>query len=121
MGDIKVRDYVRTTYGEIFQITGMKKYKETIIYQTDTYQVVSEGILETELDGYSKKIKDLIRSGDLVIFKISVGTYFGIAKNYKDPRSNLEKILVKGYSIDQIEVKKIITKEQLKMTGYEVN
>lgn len=120
--NIGVRDYVRTTYGEIFKIIGMKRYKESIIYQSDTYNIVSEGVLENELEWHSRKINELIRSGDLIKFRIKniSNIYYGIAKNYKDSRSGIEKILVNGYSTEQIEVIKIYTKEQLEMTGYEV-
>lgn len=71
---------------------------------------------------HSKDPKDLVQAGDVVKYK-SKGLrsiYIAEVRKYTDARSNKELLLVRGYSLENVEILEILTKEQFKQNSYKV-
>lgn len=71
---------------------------------------------------HSKNPKDLIEEGDILRYRINnlSSIKIGEVKKYKDARSFKEYLGVEGFNLEQIEILKIATKEQIKSIEYEV-
>lgn len=70
-----------------------------------------------------ENIKDLIEAEDIVVYKIKGlenGTYIDIVKEIQDARTLTTKRRVKLYSLEQLNILQILTKEQFKANCYEV-
>lgn len=128
MEEIKVREYIRTINGEIFQIVGMKSSKDLTMYLTDQYGQYSENVLKQDIKKHSKKIIDLIEKGDFVnAYKITDILTNKINGNKILVSCQAKHNTVSQYTEDntaifiiQEDIKSVITKEQAKMMEYEV-
>lgn len=71
---------------------------------------------------HSKELKDLIESGDLIIYRLRGIKHQckGFIRIYKDARSGEESLGVDSYSLEQIEIIKILTHEQFEGNCYKV-
>lgn len=117
MEDIRVREYIRTVNGEIFQIVGMKRNKDLTMYITDQYGQYSENVLMQDMKNHSKNIFDLIETGDII--KIKEGNLVCYVSCDNDTDVSLEEIQERMKN-NELELLAIITKEQAKMMEYEV-
>lgn len=78
--------------------------------------------LEEEIVKHSKQLKDLIESGDLIIYRLRGLKHQckGFIRIYKDARSGKENLGIDYYSLEQIEIIKILTHEQIEANCYKV-
>lgn len=118
MGEIKVGEYVRTCDGDIFRIAGKQRYKDLIIYTTNTFCKYTEIVMNEIVKIHSKKQKDLICEGDIVLCSINncEPQMEQIIKwKYTQIPQDTETELLgtrTGFALDQVVIFKILTKEQ---------
>lgn len=112
--EIKVGEYVRTYDGDIFRITGKQRYKDLIIYTTNTFCKYTEIVMNEIVKIHSKKQKDLICEGDVILCSIN------------NSKPQIEQIIIweeiqqdkpmlgtrAGIMLDELTILKILTKEQ---------
>lgn len=69
-----------------------------------------------------KELKDLIESGDLIIYRLRGLKHQGkgFIRIYKDARSGEENLGIDYYSLEQIEIIEILTHQQFEANCYEV-
>ena len=118
MEEIKIGEYVRTTYNTIEKIIKVEENKTYIGVETDR-SYYSFSWLKAHIVKHSSNIKDLIQAGDIVIYTINCKIAdIDIVKEHTDART-LEKTLRVGlYSLEQVDIKKILTKEQFESESY---
>lgn len=113
---IEVGEYVRTKDGYIGKILKINKSKR----ECDTYYVtdttMASGFYE-HIYKHSKKLIDIIEEGDLCYYKVrgSDTIYRSLATV-----NSLRKIQLYFYSLEQIEIIKILTYEQIEDNCYKV-
>lgn len=107
---MKDKIYVRNKFGDIYRIDDTTN----VIYSNDKFynKIVKE----------SEDIKELVQEGDIVRYKLKGLEHIKLAeiKEIKDARSNKEKLLPGGYSLKQVEILKIMTKERFDQGCFEV-
>lgn len=108
---MKDKIYVRNIFGDIYKIDDVTD----VMYRTD--------FLYNRIVKQSNNIIDLVQAGDLVYYTIKGlehWTYIDIVKEHTDART-LEKILrIRVYKLEELNIKKILTKEQIKGSFFEV-
>ena len=108
---MKDKIYVRNVFGDIYKVDDLTD----VIYKTD--------VLYNRIVKHSKQPIDLVESGDLVYYTIKGlehSTYIDIVSEHTDART-LEKILkVRIYKLEQLNIKKILTKEQINENIFKV-
>lgn len=115
--EIEVGDYIRI-YEEIAQITKKGKidnhYTYSAIYgDRKIYMNISRKMITK----HSKKISEVLEEGDIIFYKInnSPQIYMGKVRKYKlGLGSNY-------YSLEQLNIMKVITKKEIKEVGFEIN
>lgn len=115
--NIKENDYFRTTTGEIFKAVASKDGKVYYAFG-EHYWVDSIAITD-----FKENIKDLMQAGDMVLYTIKGlehSTYIDIVKEYADARTLKSKLRVELYSLEQINIKKILTKEKFESECFKV-
>lgn len=77
---------------------------------------------EKDIVKHRKQLKDLIESGDLIIYRLRGLKHQckGFIRIYKDARSGKENLGIDYYSLEQIEIIKILTHEQIEANCYKV-
>lgn len=117
---IEVGEYYRTKNGLIRKIKTIKSGKRQF---TRTVETLINGRHRLEdIVKHSKELKDLIESGDLIIYRL-IGLkhqYKGFIRIYKDARSGEENLGIDYYSLEQIEIIKILTHQQFEANCYKV-
>ena len=108
--EIEDGEYVRTKSGEIYKLTDKKDYD--FIRDKFYFQITK----------HSKQLIELIESGDLIIYRLRGLKHQGkgFIRIYKDARSGKENLGIDNYSLEQIEIIKILTHEQIEQNCYEV-
>lgn len=72
---------------------------------------------------HSKDPKDLVQAGDLVYYTIKGlehSTYIDIVSEHTDARTLEKTLRVRIYKLEQLNIKKILTKEQINENIFEV-
>ena len=117
---IEVGEYYRTKNGLIRKIKTIKSGKRQF---TRTVETLINGRHRLEdIVKHSKQLKDLIESGDLIIYRLRGLKHQckGFIRIYKDARSGKENLGIDYYSLEQIEIIKILTHEQIEANCYKV-
>lgn len=106
--NIKENDYFRTTTGEIFKAVA-SKYGKVYYAFGEHYWVDSIAITN-----FKENIKDLIQAGDIVVYKIRGLEHYNvdIVKEYTEARTLKTELRIGLYSLEQVEIKQILTKEK---------
>lgn len=131
---IELNEYIKTCTGAIrkivsfevideeYQIYGIDKVCLLPIYTEDDSKLEAlDSIGDDQILKHNKKITELIEEGDIVIYSItSQITKTGVVRKYTY-RANKSYLGVDGYALNQIKIKKIITKNELEKVGYELN
>lgn len=120
MEEIKVGDFVRTKEGIIDKVT--IDYKGKCNNPNCNYKHISckcNYYDEENIVKHSSNIKDLVQAGDVVIYTINCKmTDIEIVKEHTDSRT-LEKSLRVGlWSLEQVDIKQILTKEKFESESY---
>ena len=125
MEEIKVGEYVRTKQGYIAKCVEVDEDGDYYTFDEfvqesygDKYISLYERKLE-DIVKHSSNIKDLVQAGDIVIYTINCKmTDIEIVKEHTDART-LEKTLRVGlYSLEQVDIKQILTKEKFENESY---
>lgn len=117
---IEVGEYYRTKNGLIRKIKTIKSGKRQFTRTTVTL-INGRHRLE-DIVKHSKELKDLIESGDLIIYRLRglKHQYKGFIRIYKDARSEKEKLGINNYSLEQVKIIKILTHQQFEANCYKV-
>ena len=125
--EIKVGEYVRTRGGGIYKITNIIPYYENDKLDYDEqivefdqqfsnwkiWQVISF-IVKHSFD-----IKDLVQAGDIILYNVnSKMTDIEIVKEHTDARTQEKTLRVGIWSLEQVKIKEILTKEQFNHMKY---
>lgn len=114
---IEVGEYVRFNNGEIGKVIDIKENPSRIVYSE-----YGEIGLISEIVKHSKQLIDLVEGGDLIIYRLRGLKHQckGFISIYKDARSRKENLGIDNYSLEQIEIIKILTHEQIEANCYKV-
>lgn len=121
---MKYGEYGRTKNGQIDKYVNIegKSYKLIVrdnkITQLRWYVEDCGGIVN-----HSKDAKDLVQAGDLVYYTIKGlehSTYIDIVSEHTDARTLEKTLRVRIYKLEQLNIKKILTKEQINENIFEV-
>lgn len=112
MKEIKVGEYVRTDKGHILKIEHNKMVQGLKLLHKQY------GTIEK----HSKNPKNLIQAGDIVLYTIKGLEHSDVAivKQYTEARTLKTELRIGLYSLEQIDIKKILTKEKFKSECFEV-
>lgn len=125
MEEIKVNDFVRTKQGYIAKCVEVDEYGDYYTFDEfvqekygDKYSSLYERGLE-DIVKHSSNIKDLIQAGDIVIYTINCKmTDIEIVKEHTDARTEEKTLRVGLYSLEQVDIKQILTKEKFESESY---
>ena len=114
MKEIKEKEYVRLRDGEITRVKAINEKTFKCKFHKVNCELFIDYIVK-----HSLNIKDLIRVGDIIIYTINCKIAdIDIVKEHTDART-LEKTLRVGlYSLEQVDIKSIVTKEQFASMEY---
>lgn len=106
---------MRTRNGIIFQVDEENKN----IYMNEFMNMRGD----RDIVNHSKDLKDLVQAGDLVYYTIKGlehSTYIDIVSEHTDARTLEKTLRVIIYKLEQLNIKKILTKEQINEDIFEV-
>lgn len=117
MKEIEVGEYVRTKNGVIDRVDALHGMMENTVHLEKQKWFDTKNIVK-----HSKNLIDLIEVGDLIIYKLRGLKHQGkgFIRIYKDARSGKENLGIDNYSLEQIEIIKILTHEQIEANCYKV-
>lgn len=103
--EIEVNEYIRTESGDIFIVDENKKVLQGLNFLDVQYGKIIK---------HSKNIKDIVGHRDLIVYKIN-------GRQHKDfIRKVNGNLQIDFWSLDQIEILKIVTREKLLNNVFEV-
>ena len=114
MEEIKVNEYVRLRNGDVTRVKAINEKTFKCKFHKVNCELFIDCIVK-----HSSNIKDLIQAGDIVIYTINCKMAdIDIVKEHIDART-LEKSLRVGlWSLEQVNIKQILTKEQFERESY---
>ena len=114
MEEIKVNEYVRLRNGDVTRVKAINEKTFKCKFHKVNCELFIDCIVK-----HSSNIKDLIQAGDIVIYTINCKfADIEIVKEHTDART-LEKTLRVGlYSLEQVNIKQILTKEKFESESY---
>lgn len=106
-------EFIRTDKGFIFQIDEKKKNLELYFFMDAAFGKVKK---------HSMNINDIVENMDIIEYKLYNfnHTYITTVKEFLDPRSNQKKMVVDGYSLNQIQILKVLSHEIFNDRCFEV-
>ena len=109
----QVGEFIRTDKGFIFQIDEQKKNLEIYFFMDSVFGKVKK---------HSMNINDIVENMDIIEYKLYNfnHTYITTVKEFLDPRSNQKKMVVDGYSLNQIQILKVLSHEIFNDRCFEV-
>lgn len=116
MEEIKENEYVRLRDGEVTRVKAINKKTFKCKFHKVNCELFIDYIVK-----HSSNIKDLVQAGDIVIYTINCKMPdIEIVKEHTDART-LEKSLRVGlYSLEQVDIKQILTKEIFESESYKL-
>ena len=114
MEEIKVNEYVRLRNGDVTRVKAINEKTFKCKFHKVNCELFIDFIVK-----HSSNIIDLIEVGDIVIYTINCKIAdIDIVKEHTDART-LEKSLRVGlYSLEQVNIKQILTKEKFERESY---
>lgn len=120
---IEVGEYIRTKKGYIGKVI-KRDIDDHVLLDIEFEGVTHLTKIEEEKNivKHSTDIKDLIVVGDIVKYRTKGVRIIKLAviREFLDTRSNKERLIVGGYSPEQIDILEILTKEQYIANCYKV-
>lgn len=109
----QVGEFIRTDKGFIFQIDEKRKNLELYYFMDAEFGNIKK---------HSMNINDIVENMDIIEYKLSGFDYTYIApvREVLDPRSNQKKMVVEAYSLNQIQIIKILSHELFNDKCFEV-
>lgn len=129
MEEMKVGDFIRTNSGTIAKLKRIefdKVDKDLKWYFYDKKEpdinIVKEWCINKPyIVKHSFDIKDLVQAGDIILYNVnSRMTDIEIVKEHTDARTQEKALRVGIWSLEQVEIKEILTKEQFNQMKYVV-
>lgn len=125
MEEIKINDYVRTRgiIGKFIRVESDKTDTSLKWYVLDINKSKEVFVNKPYIEKWSKNIKDLVQAGDIVVYKIrglEHSIRINIVKEHTDARTLKSKLRVELYSLEQINILKILTKEKFESECFKV-
>ena len=123
---IQVEEYIRTYDGIIGKILEDEDIGENgVCIDTtflDDYADETNFVKYKDIKSHSFNIIDLIEMGDILKYRLNNFSSIDVSEVIRitEGRTLKEYLSVKGYSLNQIEILSLITKEQFKNIEYEV-
>lgn len=116
--EIEKEEYIRFKDGIIDKIVDVIEThgnRKLIAFEKSNSYKSNVG-LANWLDKHGKKISDVLKEGDVIFYKINNFStiYMSKVKKYKNGLG------VNHYSLEQLDIMKVITEKELKQTGYDV-
>jgi len=121
---IKVGEYIRTKDGVIAKVT----YVDAMMVDCDrdvfdlnnlAMMEIPTEYIEEYIVKHSFDIKDLVQAGDIILYNVnSKMTDIEIVKEHIDARTQEKTLRVGMWSLEQVEIKEILTKEQFNQMKY---
>lgn len=114
MEEIKVDDFCRNKEGKIIEVGWVGNAVVTDIYDNITFSKLSGEIVK-----HSSDIKEIVQAGDIILYNVnSKMTDIEIVKEHIDARTQKRTLRVGMWSLEQVEIKEILTKEQFNQMKY---
>lgn len=108
--EIEAGEYIRTESGHIFKVDEEKKVLNGIKFLNVQYGRIVD---------HNKMIERLIRKGDVLQYKVNTQCIeIDEVKEFLNPKTNSRFLGVAGWGLDQIDILKIISREEFKKIGY---
>ena len=124
MEEIKVGEYIRTKDGVIAKVT----YVDVMMVDCDrdvfdlnnlAMMEIPTKYIEEYIVKHSFDIKDLVQAGDIILYNVnSKMTDIEIVKEHIDARTQEKTLRVGMWSLEQVKIKEILTKEQYNSMKY---
>lgn len=121
--EIEVGEYVRTKDGIIDEVIIQYNGKCNNLNCSEKHISCKYNYYnEKDIAKHRKQPIDLIEEGDLIIYRLRGLKHQGkgFVRIYKDARSGKENLGIDNYSLEQIEIIKILTHEQIEQNCYKV-
>ena len=120
--EIEVGEYVRDRAGNIARV--IKNNND--IFEIELNSGVRINQFIEFMTKHSKNIIDLLEVGDIVMYKIGIIKATGIGRigivnKFNDARSGKEVTLIDGYKPEEIDILKILTREQFEANCYKTD
>ena len=114
MEEIKENEYIRLRNGDVTRVKAINEKTFKCKFHKVNCELFIDFIVK-----HSSNIKDLIQAGDIVIYTINCKIAdIDIVKEHTDSRT-LEKSLRVGlWSLEQVNIKQILTKERFESESY---
>ena len=126
---IEVGEYIRTTEDGIIgkvkriELDEIDKSLKWYVFDKKRYDmnIIDEiYINKPYIKSHSFNIIDLIEVGDILKYRLNNFSNIDVVIRVTEGRTLKEYLSVKGYSLNQIKILSLITKEQFKSVEYEV-
>lgn len=126
MEEIKIGEYIRTKKGTIAKVLA---YHDLITYNDKGTSVtfhsldtIKGAIADVDIAKHSKNIKELVQAGDIVVYKIKGLEHYNvdIVKEYTEARTLKTELRIGLYSLEQINILKILTEEKFESECFKV-
>ena len=114
MEEIKVGEIARLRDGEITRIDKIKENTFECMFKKIRCELYTNFIVKHSFD-----IKDLVQAGDIILYNVnSKMTDIEIVKEHIDARTQEKTLRVGIWSLEQVKIKEILTKEQFNQMKY---
>ena len=124
MKEIKVGEYIRTKDGVIAKVTyvdAMMVDCDRDVFDLDNLDMmeIPTEYIKEYIVKHSTNIKDLVQAGDIILYNVnSKMTDIENVKEHIDARTQEKTLRVGMWSLEQVEIKEILTKEQFNQMKY---
>lgn len=114
MEEIKVGEIARLRDGEITRIDKIEDNTFKCKFHKINCELYTNFIVK-----HSFEIKDLVQAGDIILYNVnSEMTDIEIVKEHIDARTQEKTLRVGIWSLEQVKIKEILTKEQFNQMKY---
>lgn len=114
MEEIKVGEYIKTVAGYIGKIINFSDGMYTAKMKDATIDLYID-----DIKNHKEKIIDLVQAGDIVLYNINCKmTDIEIVKEHIDARTLKKTLRVGLWSLEQVNIKQILTKERFESESY---
>lgn len=114
MEEIKVGNFVRLRDGEITRVKAVNEKTFKCKFHKVNCELFIDYIVK-----HSSNIKDLIQVGDIIIYTINCKIAdIDIVKEHTDARTLKKTLRVGLWSLEQVNIKQILTKEKFESESY---
>ena len=119
MEEIKVGEYIRTPYNQIEKVIRIDEERTDYVGVETDLSYYNLDWLKARKVKHSFDIKELVQAGDIILYNVnSKMTDIEIVKEHTDARTQEKTLRVGIWSLEQVKIKEILTKEQFNQMKY---